>query len=78
MNVNVFWTGPANNEWAGVDRPLRPAGGLFLLYGYGPNDTATTNREIAGRLQDSLTELGYTASARFRQNELRIWAIGRR
>lgn len=47
MNVNVFWTGAADREWAAVDGLLRPGGRLFLFYGSGPNDPATTSRDLA-------------------------------
>ena len=78
MNVNVFWTGPADLEWAAVSRLLRPGAGLFLFYGYGPGDCVTSGRDIEGSLHTRLTDLGYTASASSDPNKAGICLLGRR
>lgn len=78
MNVNAFWTGPADREWAAIDKLLRPGGSLFLFYGYGPNDPATTCRDIAGVLHTRLTNLGYTTSRLTAQYESGISIVGLR
>jgi SAM-dependent methyltransferase len=78
MNVNVFWTGPADREWAAIDRLLRPGGGLFLFYGYGTGDSATTGRDIEGSLQVRLTDLGYSTSSVSGPDNSGICLSGRR
>jgi SAM-dependent methyltransferase len=60
MNVNVFWTGPAVDEWRRIGELLAPTGRLFLFYGYGPGDP-TRNRDLAGPLTVALNDRGYTA-----------------
>lgn len=78
MNVNVFWTGPADHEWATIDKLLRPGGSLFLFYGYGPSDPATTGRDITGSLQTRLSDLGYTPSTISTPDKSSICVFGHR
>ena len=59
MNVNAFWTGPADPEWDVLDRALRPSGaGLFLFYGYGRGDP-TGARDVTGLVGDAMRRRGY-------------------
>ena len=50
VNVNLFWTGPAQAELELLHRALRPGGALHVLYGPGPGDPTealdTVRRQI--------------------------------
>ena len=66
VNVNLFWTGPAQLELYLLFRALRPGGRLHLLYGPGPGDPtdalATVRRSLEaspfGRADVRRTERG--------------------
>jgi len=57
MNVNLFWTTPADKEWQVLADSIVPGGSLFLFYGYGPGDP-TNGRD----LDAVLNERGYLAT----------------
>lgn len=56
VNVNVFWTTPADPELAALRRALRPGGELFVLYGTGPTGIDRVTPVIA----EALTRHGFT------------------
>ena len=66
INVNLFWTGPAEAELDLLHRALRPGGALHILYGPGPGDPtdalATVQRQIEasafGRAEVRRTDRG--------------------
>ncbi|MGV9821560.1 class I SAM-dependent methyltransferase [Nocardia xishanensis] len=61
VNVNVFWTKRPTAELAVVRKLLAPGGGLYLCYGYGDPDGAPTSaKPPPGRLEERLTEAGFT------------------
>jgi len=61
MNVNVFWTGPADQEWTALAKILRPRGRLLLFYGYGPGD-ATAGRDVATPIRREMESRGYAVT----------------
>ena len=77
MNVNLFWTGPADREWAALETLLRPGGSLFLSYGYGPSDPAGS-RDFTGTLTDALQAHGYLAETDKAPDGSSICILGRR
>ncbi len=78
MNVNLFWTGPAEREWAVLDRALRPRGAsLFLCYGYGPGDPAGA-RDVTGRVGDALRGHGFEVSTQRSAETGCVAIVGRR
>lgn len=50
VDVNVFWTAPADAELRLLRAALRPGGRLHLLYGVGPSGPERVTRAIADRL----------------------------
>lgn len=52
LNVNLFWTGPAQRELDLLHRALRPGGRLHIQYGPAPGDLggalATVQRQVEG------------------------------
>lgn len=62
VNVNVFWTGPADAECRVLDRVLRRAGTLLLVYGGPrPGDTgAGDTRDVGPRVAATLERHGFT------------------
>ena len=58
MNVNVFWTGPADREWAVLAEILRPRGRLLLFYGYGTGDP-TAGRDVTSPIRRAMESRGY-------------------
>src|SRR5687768_6912884 len=55
VNVNVFWTGPADAECTTLARVLRPGGTLLLVY-EGPGGT----RDVSPTIVDNLARYGST------------------
>lgn len=55
VNVNLFWTGPANAECAVLGRVLRPGGAVHLVY-EGPG----TGRDVAPAVAATLERHGFT------------------
>lgn len=52
VNVNVFWTGPADAECAALTHVLRPGGELRLVYGGpAPGDARDVGPGIAAKLE---------------------------
>jgi len=56
VNVNVFWTGPADAELATLTRVLRPGGRLLLVY-EGPGGT----RDVSPTITANLARHGFAA-----------------
>lgn len=57
VNVNVFWTGPAEPECAALRRVLRPGGLARLVYGDGPPGQT---RDVAPTVAAALDRHGFT------------------
>jgi protein-L-isoaspartate O-methyltransferase len=57
VNVNVFWTIPADSECQALARVLRPGGALHLVYG-GPTPDAT--RDVGPVVAANLARHGFT------------------
>jgi SAM-dependent methyltransferase len=53
VNVNLFWTGPAQPELDVLHRALRPGGRLHVLYGPGPGDPTEALAAVGAQLADS-------------------------
>jgi SAM-dependent methyltransferase len=53
VNVNVFWTGPAERELEVVSRCLRPGGLFFACY-----ETLGRRAELEGRVTEALARAG--------------------
>ncbi|WP_141807502.1 class I SAM-dependent methyltransferase [Nocardia bhagyanarayanae] len=61
VNVNLFWTKRPTAELALIERLLAPGGGLYLCYGYGDPDGASSSpKPPPGRLGEHLTAAGFT------------------
>jgi SAM-dependent methyltransferase len=58
VNVNVFWTSPADPECRVLARVLRPGGLLLLVYG-GPSPGDP--RDVGGRVASTLEPHGFAA-----------------
>ncbi|WP_158073423.1 class I SAM-dependent methyltransferase [Actinophytocola xanthii] len=64
VDVNVFWTGPAERALAALHRALRPGGELFVLYGAGPGDRERITRTVAAALAGhGFTDVSVLSSA---------------
>lgn len=50
VDVNVFWTGPAERELAVLRAALRPGGRLHLLWGAGPTGAERVTSALAAAL----------------------------
>ncbi|WP_435590526.1 class I SAM-dependent methyltransferase [Nocardia sp. bgisy118] len=65
VNVNVFWTKRPTAELAVIEKLLVSGGGLYLCYGYGgPDGASTSPKPPPGRLDEYLTEAGFTVRTR--------------
>jgi SAM-dependent methyltransferase len=53
VNVNLFWTGPAEVELDRLHRALRPDGRLHVCYGPGPGDPAAALAAVRSHLEGS-------------------------
>ncbi|HLL62541.1 MAG TPA: class I SAM-dependent methyltransferase [Propionibacteriaceae bacterium] len=53
VNVNLFWTGPAQAELDLLHRALRPGGRLHVLYGPAPGDPTEALATVRRRLEAS-------------------------
>jgi SAM-dependent methyltransferase len=53
VNVNLFWTGPAQLELDLLHRALRPGGRLHVLYGPGPGDPTEALATVRRHLEAS-------------------------
>jgi SAM-dependent methyltransferase len=58
VNVNVFWTSPADAELAVLARGLRPGGALYLVYGEAPDDAT---RDVAPLITANLERHGFAS-----------------
>jgi SAM-dependent methyltransferase len=56
VNVNLFWTGPADPELTTLTRVLRPGGRLLLVY-EGPGGT----RDVSPTITANLARHGFAA-----------------
>jgi cyclopropane fatty-acyl-phospholipid synthase-like methyltransferase len=56
VNANVFWTTPATEELALIDRALEPHGRLFLFY---ETPSAAQARQALARVVDALRANGF-------------------
>jgi SAM-dependent methyltransferase len=57
VNVNLFWTGPAERELAVLRRALRPGGTLHVLFGAGG---PTSGERVLSPVSAALREHGFT------------------
>jgi SAM-dependent methyltransferase len=62
VDVNLFWTGPADAECAVLARLLRPGGVLHLVYGSPGPSRAGDDRDIGGVVAANLGRHGFTAT----------------
>jgi SAM-dependent methyltransferase len=70
LNVNLFWTSPAQAELELLHRALRPGGGLHVAYGPGPGDPTDALETV--RRQIEASPFGRAAVRRTdRGNEIR-------
>ena len=60
IDVNLFWTGPAERELAVLAAVLRPGGRLLVAYGAPP---AGSTRRVTGVIADTLRAHGFTGVA---------------
>ena len=53
LNVNLFWTGPAELELKLLHRALRPGGRLHILYGPAPGDPTEALVAVRRQIEES-------------------------
>lgn len=76
MNVNLFWTGPAEPEWRVLDAVLARPGMLLLTYGYGSNGPSGRTADVESGITAALHRHGYATTTATADGS---WAIaGRR
>jgi predicted lactoylglutathione lyase len=82
MNVNLFWTGPAEPEWRVLDAVLARHGLLTLAYGYktllkaGEHDPAVRQSDRRSKIVAALRRHGYAVTTATADG---CWAVvGRR
>lgn len=75
VDVNVFWTQPADAECAVLARVLRPGGTLWLVFG-GPGDG--TVRDVGPSVSAALGRHGFTTEVLRHATEPMVCVVGHR
>jgi hypothetical protein len=61
LNVNLFWTGPADVELALLFQALAPGGRLLILYGPGP--PGSDQQRILAQVRDAVAASPFGSSS---------------